>query len=115
MAKGKKPRQKKLSKVADRLLDKICQAVEELDVQLVTEVCKEKEVYYDNEDKPGKVTREVTHETKKITRVDVPVDRDGIRELASALKEVQALSREENEEAAGLQVILEGALEDYAR
>lgn len=113
---GKRGKRKKnrVDQVADQILDKIEQAVEELTVQPVTQVRKEKDVFYENQDNPGKVTREVIQETQTVSLVDVPVDRNGIKQLVSALKEVQSLSQEESEEAKALEVVLEGALKAYA-
>ena len=111
---GKKRRKKRVDQVADQLLEKIGQAVEELNVQAVTQVRKEKEIFYENEENPGKVTREIVQEVKSVSRVEVPVDRNGIKQLVSALKEVQSLSQEETENAKALEVVLEGALKNYA-
>lgn len=115
MGRRKRRSQKTMDQVAEQLLEKIGQAVEELSVQVVTEVRKEKELFYENEEMPAKVTREVTCETQTLTRVDVPVDRAGIKQLVSALKEVQSLSQEELEGEKNLEVVLEGALKEYAR
>ena len=112
--KGKRRRKSRVDQVADQILDKIEQAVEELTVQPVTQVRKEKDVFYENQDNPGKVTREVVQETQTVSLVDVPVDRNGIKQLVSALKEVQSLSQEASEEAKALEVVLEGALKAYA-
>ena len=115
MGKGRKRRKNRVDKVADQLLEKIGQAVEELNVQTVTQVVKEKDIYYEDQGKHGKVTREVVQETQTVSRVDVPVDRNGIKQLVSALKEVQSLSQEESQEARALEVVLEGALKEYAQ
>ena len=114
MGKRRKTRKSRVDQVADQILDKIERAVEELTVQPVTQVRKEKDVFYENQDNPGKVTREVIQETQTVSLVDVPVDRNGIKQLVSALKEVQSLSQEESQEAKALEVVLEGALKAYA-
>lgn len=114
VGKRRKRKKNRVDQVADQILDKIEQAVEELTVQPVTQVRKEKDVFYENQDNPGKVTREVIQETQTVSLVDVPVDRNGIKQLVSALKEVQSLSQEESEEAKALEVVLEGALKAYA-
>ena len=51
---------------------------------------------------------------ESVSLVDVPVDRNGIKQLVSAVKEVQSLSQEASEEAKALEVVLEGALKAYA-
>lgn len=114
MGRGKKRRRKRVDQVADKLLDKIEQAVEELTVQPVTQIRKEKEIIYEKDGSRSKVAREVVQETESIALVDVPVDRNGIKQLASALKEVQSLCEEEPEDSRALEVALEGALKAYA-
>jgi len=88
VGKGRKRRKSRVDQVADQILDKIEQAVGELTVQPMTHVRKEKDVFYENQDNPGKVTREVIQETQTVSLVDVPVDRNGIKQLVAAQKAV---------------------------
>lgn len=83
--------------IADRLLDKIEKAVDELDIQLYKNVEKTKEIEYNNDLRPDKPTKEVIHEKEQILEVQTIVDRKGVQEIAAALKsikEVQMLKTE---------------------
>lgn len=113
----KKPRQKRVLDVSDKLLSKIEQAVDELNYQLVKEVTKEKETFYDNEDSPKKATREVIRETQSFSRQESMVDREGLKQLIAALKDVQDVQHtelEETQEKDVLTVVLEGEVSHYA-
>ena len=98
MGKGKRRRKSRVDQVADQILEKIEQAVEELTVQPVTQVRKEKDVFYENQDNPGKVTREVVQETQTVSLVDVPVDAAKLQpqppELYSKFKEKRKKNKE---------------------
>lgn len=86
--------------ITDKLLDKIEQAVDELDIQLCKKVEKVKEIEYNNYDRPDKPTKEIVHETEEVSEVRSIIDRKGVQELASAiksLKEVQMLKSELDE------------------
>lgn len=91
---------KKLSRIqdiTDKLLDKIEQAVDELDIQLIKDVVKTKTIEYNNERRPDKPTKETVHEKEKVLEVKSIVDRAGLNAIASALrsiKEVQMLKTE---------------------
>lgn len=113
----KKYRKKRVLDVSDKLLDKIEQAVEELNFQVVKEVTKEKETFFENEDSPKKATREITRETQSVSKVESIVDRDGLKQLIAALKDVQDVQHAELEETAempSVSVVLEGDVAEYA-
>ena len=78
----------RLRSTADLLLDKVEQAISELDTKLCRQVEKEKQLEYD-EESPGKLTRE--HVTEKETLLQVPgiIDRQGLRQIASALRDIR--------------------------
>jgi monoamine oxidase len=87
--------------ISDKLLDKIEKAVDELDIQLYKNVEKVKEIEYNNYERPDKPTKEIVHETEKVTEIRTIIDRKGVQELASAiksLKEVQMLKTELDEQ-----------------
>lgn len=127
----------RIQDATDKLLDKIERAISELDIQLFKETHKEKVIEYNNEDRPDKPTKEIVHEAEKLIEATSIVDRQGLKQIASALrdiKEVQMLKSEldrQEQEAriANLQkqaekgdgdqgkitVVLEGALKDYAQ
>lgn len=95
--KSKVDKMTRIIAVADRLLAKIEQAVNELDIQLYKNVEKVKEIEYNNELRPDKPTKEIIHEEEKVIEVRTIIDRKGVQEIAAALKsikEVQMLKSE---------------------
>lgn len=99
-SKGAKDVVNKLSRVSDltdKLLDKLEQAISELDVQLYKHVEKTKVIEYENELRPDKPTKETIHEEEKVLEVKTIVDRSGLKAIASSLrdiKEIQMLKSE---------------------
>lgn len=90
-------RMTRILNVTDTLLSKIEKAVNELDIQLVTNTEKVKVIEYNNSDRPDKPTKEVINETEKVVEVRTIIDRKGVQELAAAvkgIKEVQMLKTE---------------------
>lgn len=79
----------RLDKLTDKLLDKLEQAIEELDLQLAKHTDKTKTIEYDNDRRPDKPTREVVHEEEKLLEVKSIVDRQGLKQIASALKDIK--------------------------
>ena len=82
----------KLSRIddlADQLLDKLQQAIQELDLQLAKHTDKTKTIEYDNDRRPDKPTRETIHEEEKLLEVKSIVDRQGLKQIASALKDIK--------------------------
>ncbi len=103
--------------ITDKLLDKIEKAVDELDLQLCKSVEKVKEIEYNNYERPDKPTKEVIHETEKVTEIHTIIDRKGAQELASAiksLKEVQMLKTEldEQEQMARINKLRKDAMDE---
>ena len=90
----------KLSRVldiTDKLLDKLEQAISELDIQLYKSVIKTKEIEYNHDLRPDKPTKEIIHEEEKVIEVKSIVDRSGLKAIASSLrdiKEIQMLKTE---------------------
>ena len=127
----------RIQTIADRLLDKLEKAVDELNLQLVKNTEKEKIIEYDHMSRPDKVTREVVHESEKLMEVTTMIDRKGLREITAALKDVRDIQmirseadvREQEARIANLerqaqkadagnepiQVILSSDLEEYAQ
>ena len=84
----------KLSRVADltdKLLDKLEQAINELDIQLYKDVERTKEIEYNNELRPDKPTKEIIHETEKVIEVKTIVDRSGLKAIASSLRDIKEI------------------------
>ncbi len=87
----------RVSDLTDKLLDKLEQAIEELDIQLYKNVVKTKEIEYNNHLRPDKPTKEIIHEEEKVLEVKTIVDRGGLKAIASSLrdiKEIQMLKSE---------------------
>ena len=79
----------RIDRLADQLLDKLEQAITELDLQLAKHTDKTKTIEYDNDRRPDKPTREVVHEEEKLLEVKSIVDRQGLKQIASALKDIK--------------------------
>lgn len=95
--KTKADRLSRINKATDRLLEKVEQAIDELDLIIVKSTRKEKVIEYDNRERPDKPTREVISEEEEIGEVSSIIDRNGLKLIASALrdiKEVQMLKSE---------------------
>ena len=79
----------RIDKLTDKLLDKLEQAIDELDLQLFKHTDKTKEIEYNNSLRPDKSTREVIHEEEKLLEARSIVDRQGLKQIASALKDIK--------------------------
>ncbi len=79
----------KIGKIADKLLKKISQAVDELDIQIARDVYKTKTIEYNNSKRPDKPTKETVEEKEIYSQIHSIVDRNGLRAIASALIDVQ--------------------------
>jgi hypothetical protein len=90
-------RMARIQDITDRLLTKIERAVDELDILLYKNVEKVKEIEYNNLDRPDKPTKEIIHEEETFKEVRSIIDKKGLKEIASALrdiKEIQMLKTE---------------------
>ena len=127
----------RIDQLTDRLLEKLERAIEELDMQLYKHTDKTKVIEYHNDRRPDRPTKETVHEEEKLLEVKTIVDRQGLKQIASALRDIKEvkmlrseLDRQEQEaRIANLQkqaeksdkgdgkitVVLEGALRDYAQ
>ena len=79
----------RIDDLADKLLEKLGQAITELDMQLYKHTDKTKVIEYDYELVPGKPTKETVHEEEKLLEVKSIVDRQGLKQIASALKDIK--------------------------
>ena len=75
--------------LTDRLLDQVEKAISELDKREFATTCREKTMEYENEVRPDKPTREVLEESERVRVEQSLVDREGIKRLASALKDLR--------------------------
>ena len=76
--------------IEDKLLDKLEQAVDELDQVLKTRVTKTKTIKYENELRPDKPTEETIVEEQHIDTVKVIIDRGGLAAVTNALEKLKA-------------------------
>ena len=90
-SKKKVNRAKRVRDAADRLLEKVEQAISELDRQMVTHKDKVKTIKYDNPKRPDKPTEETVHETEQVLSVSSIIDRKGLQQIAVALKEIRQI------------------------
>lgn len=90
----------RIENAADRLLEKIEIATEQLDLFIVTNKAKQKEVkYVKNKAGFGKPEKEIIQEIehKEVIKTDF-LDRKGLKELTSALKDLKDIQLANNEE-----------------
>lgn len=91
----KKARQAaKVGDLADKLMLKLEQAIEELDQTVVTHKTKTRDVQYGDPTARGKPTREVIKEEEQLIAVDTVIDRGGLRLLSAALKDLKFIKDE---------------------
>ena len=135
-SKRKADRMARIQDATDLLLDKIEQAITELNIQLAKETHKERVVEYNNPDRLDKPTKEITHETEKILEFASIIDRQGLKQIASALKDIKEvqmlkseLDRQEQEarianlrkqaesedDDTEIQVVITGKAKEYAK
>ena len=79
----------RIDDLADKLLEKLEQAITELDLQLCTHTDKTKTIEYNNDRRPDKPTKETVHEEEKVLEMRSIVDRNGLKQIASALKDIK--------------------------
>lgn len=77
--------------IEDKLLSKLEQAVDELDLTLKTEVVKTKTIEYNNELRPDKPTKEITEERQEIKSTQGIIDRAGLAAVANVLDKLRAI------------------------
>lgn len=90
----------RIENAADKLLEKIEIATEQLDLFIVTNKAKQKEVkYVKNKAGFGKPEKEIIQEIehKEVIKTDF-LDRKGLKELTSALKDLKDIQLANNEE-----------------
>lgn len=77
--------------VSGKLLHQISKAIDQLDIQVIRELRKEKELVYDHPQRADKATMETVVERETLTTIHGPIDRNGIKLLAAALKDVKEI------------------------
>ena len=89
MSRKKADKMARIDDLADKLLEKLEQAITELDLQLYKHTDKTKVIEYNNDRRPDKPTKETIHEEEKLLEAKSIVDRQGLRQVASALKDIK--------------------------
>ena len=79
----------RIDNLADKLLEKLEQAINELDMQLYRHTDKTKIIEYNNDLRPDKPTKETIHEEEKLLEAKSIIDRQGLKQIASALKDIK--------------------------
>jgi hypothetical protein len=87
-------RNARIISLADRLADKLEQAIEQVEQYIVTNKTKTKTVEYDN--KIAKPTKEVTVEEEAKEIVGGIVDRQGLKFLTAALKDIKDIQTDKD-------------------
>ena len=87
-------RAERMMGIHDQLLDKLEQAVAELNMAQVTNKRKTKIIEYKNGKRPDKPTKEIITENEEILAVSSIVDRKGLQQISLALKALWDISNE---------------------
>ena len=87
-------RAQRMMGIHDQLLDKLEQAVSELNMAQVTNKKKTKVIEYRNGKRPDKPTKETVTESEEILAVSSIVDRKGLQQISLALKALWDISNE---------------------
>ena len=87
-------RAQRMMGIHDQLLDKLEQAVSELNMAQVTNKKKTKVIEYRNGKRPDKPTKETITENEEILAVSSIVDRKGLQQISLALKALWDISNE---------------------
>ena len=134
VAEASRRRAERVQTIADKLLDRVERSIAELDQMTVREAVRVRDLEYNDRDNPGKLSREIVHETESAKHVTGLIDRRGLRELTAALKDLKEvqmlrseLDRREQEariaaledkskpaEDGGIVVRFEGGMEEYS-
>lgn len=94
IVKNEVKRAQRMMGIHDQLLDKLEQAVSELNMAQVTNKKKTKIIEYRNGKRPDKPTKETVTENEEILAVSSIVDRKGLQQISLALKALWDISNE---------------------
>lgn len=75
--------------LSEKLLDKMEKAIEELDLLMVTNKKRIRTIEYNDNTAVGKPTKETIDDTETILQMASIIDRAGLKQLASALKDIK--------------------------
>lgn len=96
----------RINSVADRLLDKMEEAIDQLNNHLVKNKKKTKVIEYNNSKRPDKPTKETIKEIEEAEFVCGDIDRLGLKMIAGALKDVRNISQNDDTEDSKLDKVL---------
>lgn len=96
----------RINSVADRLLDKMEEAIDQLNNHLVKNKKKTKTIEYKNSKRPDKPTKETIEEIEEAEFVSGDIDRLGLKMIAGALKDIRNISQNDNGEDEKLDEVL---------
>lgn len=112
-------RNARILSLADRLADKVDEAINQLEQYVITNKKKTKTVEYDN--KSLKPTREVTVEEEIKDIIDGLIDKQGLKTLTAALKDIKDINTDKllietnNKNDNTVRIKLEGDLKEWAK
>jgi len=94
--------------IADNLLGKIEQAIDELDMYALKKKYKIKKIEYLEEN--GKIEKEVIEEKEKLENIRGIIDKDELKTLCIMLKELKAIytDKDDDDESGSLELLLKG-------
>ena len=87
----------RIEDIANKILDKIERAVDELDLYIIKNTKKEKVIEYNNSKAPNKPTKETIHENESVNVMASIIDKKGLREISAALREIKDIKGIKNE------------------
>ena len=97
----------RLLSISDKLAAKLEQATEELDRQLVRNKKKTRVITYGDQAAKGKPTKEVIDELETLDTMKAPIDRLGLQQLSSALKNLRDVANTPRADEQSLEKIRE--------
>lgn len=94
----------RINSAADRLLDKIEEATEQLNNHLVKNKKRTKVIEYKNTERPDKPTKEIIEDLEEADFITGDIDRLGLKMVASALRELKDITKDERNAEADKQI-----------
>lgn len=82
-------RYSRIQNLTDRLMDKIEQSINELDMHIAKSTHRQKTIEYNNYDRPDKPTKEIVDEIEEVTAYQSIIDKNGLKQIASALRDLK--------------------------
>jgi len=101
----------RIKSLASTLIDKLEEATQELNKYIIRNKVKQKEVIYDN--KTMKPSKETILENEDIKFIEGDIDRNGLKQLTSSLKDLKEIlvNKDENSDGSSLADLIQKAYE----